>query len=381
MVDGLRLRQIALNLLGNAVKFTGKGFIALEAFRQELGGKDRLVVRIHDTGVGIPEDRQKAIFTEFVQADPTVARSFGGTGLGLSISRRLAELLGGTLTLESQTGRGTNVELNLPLVSVNKVALSAEPPVASSEVLSARILLVEDDPLNQKLAITVLNRLGHQVELAVDGLQAVDKMQSFELGECEFDLVFMDIQLPKLDGMAATAQIRLLGPRSKRIPMIGLSANAYATDVAACLDAGMNDHLSKPFSTASLTRAVARWTQGDPKEPAKSVSPEIVSSLVPMFLEQCSVTRLMVMELEQALCAGSGTQVTKLAIEVKQAAHRLAGTAASFGRAELGRAAVEAEHCLAAFTDTSERNQASTCIRALCAELTATLSHEPLKAA
>jgi signal transduction histidine kinase/FixJ family two-component response regulator len=381
MVDGLRLRQIALNVLGNAVKFTDKGFIALEALRHEGGGEARLVVRIHDTGVGVPVDRQEAIFGEFVQADPTVARSFGGTGLGLSISRRLAELMGGALTLRSEPGRGTKVELNLPLVAVEKVELGDETPLPSSGVHSARILLVEDDPLNQILATTVLNKLGHQVELAVDGVDAVQKMEKFELGEAEFDLVLMDIQLPKLDGMAATVQMRSMGPRAKSIPIIGLSANAYASDVAACLEAGMDDHVPKPFSTATLARAVARWTQPDPKPAAGSVSPEIVSSLVPMFLEQCGQTQALVVELKQALDGGSGPRLTQLASEVKQASHKLAGTAASFGRTELGRAAVEAEQCLTAFTATSERTLVSMRVSALSAELTATSDQLSSKAA
>ena len=381
MIDGLRLRQIALNLLGNAVKFTDKGFIALEAFTQVADGEDRLVIRVHDTGVGIPADRQDAIFAEFAQADPTVGRCFGGTGLGLSISRRLAKLLGGSLTLESEAGRGTKVELNLPLRSVEKIELRNELVPPSNDVRSARILLVEDDPLNQELATTVLTKLGHQVELAIDGVHAVEWMRSFELGETEFDLVFMDIQLPRLDGMAATAQIRLLGPRAKTIPIIGLSANAYASDVAACLDAGMDDHIPKPFNIESLARAVTRWTLGKPTRPAGSVNPDIVSGLVPMFLKQCSVTKRLVVELKQALDAGSGTHLTQLSSEVRQASHKLAGTAASFGRTELGRAAAEAERRLAGLTARSERTEVSTSVDVLYAELAATLSEQSTKAA
>ena len=381
MVDGLKLRQIALNILGNAVKFTERGFIAMEASCHEVDGKSRLIVRIQDTGVGIAANRQEAIFAEFVQADPTVGRCFGGTGLGLSISRRLAELLGGALTLRSELGRGTTVELDLPMVPAQMIDVREQALVQACEPRSARILLVEDDPLNQKLAITVLTRLGHQVELAADGLDAVDKMQRFERRESEFDLILMDIQLPKLDGMAATTQIRLLGPRSKIVPIIGLSANAYANDVAACLENGMDDHLAKPFSTAGLAHVIARWAQPASQQVAGNVAPEIASDLQPMFLDLCSVTRLLVLELKQALEAGSGNHLAKLVSEVKQASHKLAGTAASFGRTELGSVAKEAEDSLADLTDTSMCTQASSSVDALLAELTATLLEKPAKAA
>jgi CheY-like chemotaxis protein len=250
-----------------------------------------------------------------------------------------------------------------------------------SDRRTVRILLVEDDALNQKLGTTVLNRLGHQVELAVHGLDAVDKMRRFEGGEIELDLVFMDIQLPKLDGMAATAQIRLLGPRAKSIPIIGLSANAYASDVAACLDAGMDDHLAKPFSTASLARAIARWTQRQSQQPEGTVGREIVSGLRPMFLEQCSLAMRSVVELKEALDDGPLTHLAKLASEVTVASHKLAGTAASFGRNELGRAALEAERFLTSFTERSDRTEASACVIALCTELAATLGEESSKAA
>ena len=373
MVDALRLRQILLNLLGNAVKFTDKGFIALEASRSELGGKDQLVIGIEDTGVGIPADRQQAIFGEFVQADPSVAQRFGGTGLGLSISRRLAKLLGGSLTLESEPGRGTKVELTLPFVPVNKQPARAEPPPPRSEGGSSRILLVEDDLLNQRLATAILNRLGHEVEIAANGVEAVNKMHSFELGESEFDLVFMDLQLPDLDGLTATRQIRQLGPRASSVPIIALSANAYASDVAACLDAGMDAHLAKPFSIQGLTRAVDRWSRREANAAVPSISPEIVESLVPMFLEQCKDAADMVAELQAALDVGPGANPTKLAARVMDTCHQLVGTAASFGQTQLGRVAAETEECLAGLAGTDDFAKAYACVGDLRLQLAAAL--------
>lgn len=375
LIDGLRLRQVALNLLGNAVKFTEKGFVALEA---RGDGKDNLVIQIHDTGVGIAADRQHAIFGEFVQADAAVTRRFGGTGLGLSISRRLAELMGGSLTLESQAGRGTKVELNLPMEVASGSARpdGASPPTGAT---SAHILLVEDDELNQRLATTILEKLGHQVELATDGLEAVAAMQRFERGEAAFDMIFMDIQLPRFDGLEATRRIRTLGPRSKGIPIIGLSANAYASDVAACLDAGMNDHLPKPFSIDSLSRATGRWSGRDKARAAARPCPDTVASLVPMFLAQCRAAAELVAELERALDAGASP--AELASEVGRAAHKLAGTAASFGHPELGRAAAGADEYLAAWDGTTNVAAAKAFVSKLAVELAETLGEVTSEAA
>jgi CheY-like chemotaxis protein len=343
LVDGLRLRQIALNLLGNAVKFTEKGFVALEATLSSTNGNESLLVIIHDTGVGIPADRQQAIFGEFVQANPTVAGRFGGTGLGLSISRRLAELMGGSLALESEVGRGTKVSLAVPIVRVSEGHVADVILTARSVVTAARILLVEDDLLNQRLATTIIHRLGHQVEIAADGLEAVEKMRSFELNQCEFDIVLMDIQLPEIDGMEATREIRKLGPRANKVPIIALSANAYSTDVAACLDAGMNDHVPKPFSINSLSLAISKWCSPSSDGAASGTRTNDLSDLEAMFLEQCKSTSRLVSTLQIAYNLRSKQQISELALRVRQESHKIAGTAATFGRGDLGKVAAATE--------------------------------------
>ena len=345
LVDGLRLRQIALNLLGNAIKFTGSGFVSLEARRVERGGADRLVLKVEDSGIGIHPDRKQSIFSDFVQADPTISKRFGGTGLGLSISRRLAELLGGTIMLESEFGCGTTVELDIPLVA------AAEPRDTPGQTgplplaTSARILLVEDMDVNQKLATVMLQRLGHQVDLARDGREAVDKMQVLEAGETEFDLVLMDIQLPLLDGLEATRRIRALGPRSRAVSIIGLSANAFASDVSACLQAGMNDHLAKPFTMDDLSRTIARWLPA-PGVVGTEKADEPFGNAERLFARHCVGAAELLTRLREALADGLGAEMDEVAAEVQRTSHNLAGTAASFGLDHLGEVAADVEHQL-----------------------------------
>jgi signal transduction histidine kinase/response regulator of citrate/malate metabolism len=382
LTDGVRLRQIALNLLGNAVKFTEKGFVALEVSRAERTGSDRLIIRVHDTGVGVSKDRQHAIFGDFVQADAGIARRFGGTGLGLSISRRLAELLGGSLTLESEPDRGTIVELDVPLLPVGSHDGAREKrssPTTSSR--RVRILLVEDVEVNQKLATAMLTKLGHEVELASNGIDAVQKMQNAEHSEPKFDLVFMDIQLPKLDGLEATRRIRKLGAYGQVVPIVGLSANAYASDVTACLDAGMNDHVAKPFNIGSLSGAVAQWCRDKSTDAHPSVDEATLAGLMPMFLHQCQAATDVLAMLTDALVEGSTLDVVYLASQVQQASHKLAGTAASFGWNELGMAATEADVCLSAFKVGEASKHLSGCLSNLRLQLAATLHHQASDAA
>jgi CheY-like chemotaxis protein/nitrogen-specific signal transduction histidine kinase len=345
LVDPMRLRQIALNLLGNAAKFTSKGFVALQASRRATGdGPDRLVISVHDTGIGIAADRQQMIFTDFVQADPTIGPQFGGTGLGLSISRRLAHLLGGVILLESEVGRGTRVELELPLEAVDAPAAVSAVPREITRKSGARILLVEDVEVNQRLAVAMLERFGHEVEIAGDGIDAVRRMQSVDQGAAGFDLIFMDVQLPLLDGLQATRQIRRL-TSGATIPIVGLSANAYDSDVKVSLDAGMDDHLAKPVTMETLCGAVDRWAgESSTKRPpagAQTISPKLES----LFNEQCAGAADLVDRLMSALRSG-GSVPAELLSQVGAIAHIIAGNAGSFGAGQLGQFAAEADEVL-----------------------------------
>ena len=259
--DGLRLRQVLLNLLGNAVKFTEIGEVWLRADVVEDGAF--LEIAVSDTGIGIASDRLGAIFDQFVQSADTPTHRYGGTGLGLAISAQLARLMGGDVAVTSAPGKGTTFALRIPLV-----ALAAPAPTPPAEPLSReaksrsrpRVLLAEDHEINQMLARAMLERLGAEVTLAVDGAAALAAVTEAEAGDAPFALVLMDMQMPVMDGLAATRAIRAAGIDAARLPIVALTANAYADDVAECLAAGMQAHLAKPLRIADLEQALDRWT-------------------------------------------------------------------------------------------------------------------------
>ncbi|HEU0043132.1 PAS domain S-box protein [Sphingomonas sp.] len=268
LTDGLRLRQILLNLLGNAVKFTATGSVSV-ALRQAppSGACAAFSVTISDTGVGIEQDRLDAVFGAFVQADASISRTFGGSGLGLSISRRLANLMGGSISLQRRPGGGTIATLMLPLNDAEPTerTQALSPFVSQNAALSAAqrgasILLVEDVDINRVLVTTMLARMGHQVEVAENGAVALALAARLADEPNRWDLILMDVQMPVMDGLTATQQIRTLGGRAKTIPIIGLSASAFADEVRACRDAGMNDHASKPIAIAKLKQVVDQWS-------------------------------------------------------------------------------------------------------------------------
>lgn len=245
LADPARVRQVLLNLLGNAIKFTQHGTITLVARRE--GEQARIAVR--DTGIGIPLDKQPAVFEAFTQADGSITRRFGGTGLGLTISNRLVHLMGGKMGLDSEPGVGSEFYFFLPL---------ATDPVATREVavLATRgepldILLAEDNPINQRLAIRLLEREGHRVTLAENGQETLDALE-----KASYDLVLMDMQMPGLDGLEATRRIRKREARWAHLPIIALTANAYAEDRERCLLAGMDGFVSKPIRREELLATI-----------------------------------------------------------------------------------------------------------------------------
>ena len=249
--DPYRLRQVLLNLVGNAVKFTERGSVTVRvsAGQQE----DELVFAVRDTGIGIPASRLESIFDSFQQADGSITRRFGGTGLGLTIARQLAGLMGGRLWVESQSGEGSTFFLTARLP-----AIAEAPPVAAVLVAEAavvqplRVLLAEDNPVGQYLISTLLKRRGHQVSLAIDGEAAVDAAL-----RGAFDVVLMDVQMPVLDGVEATGRIRAAG---SGVRIIALTASALEGDRARCLAAGMDGFVSKPIEARDLIAAVEQAT-------------------------------------------------------------------------------------------------------------------------
>ncbi|HEY8382233.1 MAG TPA: ATP-binding protein [Microvirga sp.] len=251
--DADRLRQILLNLLNNAVKFTRKGYVSLLV---EATEGDRLRFVVTDTGIGIPRDKQHRLFERFSQVDSSIRREFGGTGLGLAICKRLVELMGGTIGVESEPGLGSRFwfEAALPEGEAAEAAPDPSAPRPVRRGAAARILLAEDLDINQELAQLILSRAGHRVDIAANGAEALQAVQ-----RNAYDMVLMDVQMPVMDGIAATQRIRELDGPVRHIPIIALTANVLQGQVAAFREAGMNDHVGKPFRAGELLDVVQRW--------------------------------------------------------------------------------------------------------------------------
>lgn len=252
--DAARLRQVLLNLLSNAVKFTLEGSVSLAVTRLSLSASgEHLRFAVSDTGLGVPVDGQVGLFEQFAQADASVSREHGGTGLGLSICKSLVELMDGRIGFANNDQAGCTFwfEITLPAAAPSVVKpQSCADPVSRAAV---RILLVEDMPMNQELACTILERAGHFVDIANDGIEAVAAAE-----HNAYDVILMDIQMPRMDGVSATRLIRqLVGPACET-PIIAMTANALPEQIRAFRRAGMNDYVAKPFSQQSLHDAIRR---------------------------------------------------------------------------------------------------------------------------
>lgn len=263
--DGIKLLQIVGNLVSNAIKFTARGSVAVRArcaIPARAGGALRLVVEVADTGVGIAPEQIAAVFEPFVQGDTSITRIYGGTGLGLAIARQLAELLGGTLRVDSRPGAGSTFTLELPVAAADAPpqtadalpAARAEPPVATPVAAGFRVLLAEDNGVNQLVACAMLEELRAQVEVAENGLEAVEMA-----GKGGYQVILMDLQMPGMDGIAAACEIRrrerLAGKRP--IPIVAMTGNSRDDYGEACIEAGMDGYIMKPVSVEQLRGVLA----------------------------------------------------------------------------------------------------------------------------
>ena len=249
MLDDTRVRQVLYNLLSNAIKFTDRGGITLDV--RDSGGE--IVFAVIDTGVGIDAATLPRLFTRFAQGDVSRSRRHGGTGLGLEISRHLARLMGGDLTVQSAPGQGSRFEMHLPLRAADAAPVSPSMPAPDlAPVRPLRVLAAEDNPVNREVLAAMIEIDGHRVTFAENGLQAVEA-----IGAQPFDLVLMDLHMPELDGIGATRTIRALGGPAATVPIVALTADAFAETRQRCLDAGMDEFLTKPVGLAELRRLLA----------------------------------------------------------------------------------------------------------------------------
>jgi PAS domain S-box-containing protein len=257
--DAARIRQVLMNFLSNAIKFTAEGGVTV-AVRQSRkdADHDTLRVEVSDSGIGIDRDKIDTLFDRFTQADATVSRRYGGTGLGLAICKRTIELMGGAVGCDSRPGQGSTFWFEIVLPRAEALVEEAEAEAPSVPDAPLRMLLVEDVAVNRELIATLLAPFDVTIEMAENGLLAVEAMQ-----RASFDLVLMDVQMPVMDGLTAARAIRALpGPHARSTPIIAMTANVLPEQVKKCLDAGMDDHLGKPISPAALLAVLSRWSAG-----------------------------------------------------------------------------------------------------------------------
>jgi two-component system sensor histidine kinase/response regulator len=375
--DALRLAQILINLGSNAVKFTERGSIrvALECLAESTDG---LTFRftVQDSGIGIAPAEQARLFEVFSQADNSPTRAHGGSGLGLAISQRLVGMMGGRIGVDSQPGAGSRFSFDLVLPRGDGIVIEASPPEPAAQLGGRRVLFAEDHPLSQEILFEMLEDLGCDVDVASDGQEAVDCA-----AERDFDLILMDMQMPKMDGLAATRAIRQL-PRHRETPIIALTANAFAEDRQRCFEAGMNDHIGKPVTPATLGALLGRWlpsatfaaAAGDGASATDNAAEEIPGLSPPASMrgsaQRLADYRLLLGRFAKAHGADMGRVQECLARDARDEAHRivhdLKGISGLIGARRLGDLSHE---IVAALRADAERDVVDALVAACADEL------------
>ncbi|MHB2210293.1 PAS domain-containing protein [Methylobacterium sp. CM6257] len=308
--DPGRLRQVLLNLLNNAVKFTPEGSVTVTVQREgesiAADGRSGDVIRfaVTDTGIGIAPAQQDRLFKRFSQVDGSISRRFGGTGLGLAISRHLVTLMGGEIGVESREGAGSTFWFRLVLPRSAQGAdggatAQLRPPAVPAGVSETpaaapplRLLLVEDVPLNQELACAVLESQGYAVDVAGDGAEAITAVGSAVAAGRAYDLVLMDVQMPRVDGLTATRRIRALAPPACDVPIVAMTANVLPAQIEELREAGMDDYVGKPFRRADLFATISRWTAPGARRPPRAEEPRRVPQVDSAVLDAAVLTEM-----------------------------------------------------------------------------------------
>ncbi len=392
--DQMRLQQVLLNLAGNAIKFTERGDVEISVRALSHADEACLEFAVRDTGIGLSPDDLERLFQPFTQADVSMSRRFGGTGLGLSISKSLVRLMGGSISVASELGKGSTFRFTVRLPLANELPSDLE---ASAAILPAAcppcgILLVEDNPANQKLASYILQDRGHQVAVAGDGREAIRLA-----GQNHYDVILMDVQMPGMNGLEATAAIRGKEQPGNRVPIIAMTAHAMEGDRQRCLAAGMDGYLPKPVNAQEMIRLVeglARGAAPTVQPAAATPEPAGTSPAKPTAvfnpdkaLAQCWNSQEMLREMIQYFFRESDNLLGRMRaaleqgdlVKVGELGHRLKGTILYLGAQPAGEAVRRVERFYNA--DRGNRSEAEQAVNALeqeCTILKAAIAEHPL---
>jgi two-component system, sensor histidine kinase len=350
--DPARLRQITLNFLSNAIKFTTSGGITLRA-RVSHANDSRVGVElaVQDTGIGIPARLQSELFRDFSQLEKSTSRRFGGTGLGLSICKILAERMGGQVAVTSEPGEGSTFAfaVELPPASRHSASVMAGPMASANPSRRLRILLAEDNLSNQLIAMSYLEKMGHRVDVANNGREAVEAAAALP-----YDLILMDVQMPEVDGLEATQRIRAMTGPARVTPIVALTANAFAQDERICREAGMDGFVAKPFDIATLAAALTEHARAASANevairPPVDDEPVFDADALDRIEEQIGIaaTRKVANYFGQDVRARLGQLAgmgVDAAVQAAREAHAIKGSALSVGALKLGRLAAAFEN-------------------------------------